>query len=55
MQAIRAPTLRDLHTGLYTPAAPALPKSRRATYAWIDEDPDLAPKPRAEVPLTAWV
>lgn len=56
MQATRAPTLRDLHTGLY-PAPRVVPvrsRSRRATYAWIDEDPDLAPKPRAEVPLTAW-
>ncbi|MEA3200894.1 MAG: hypothetical protein QOE90_2322 [Thermoplasmata archaeon] len=54
MQATRAPTLRDLHTGLFPAAEPALPRSRRQKYAWIDEDPDLAPAPRPEVPLSAW-
>jgi hypothetical protein len=52
MEAQTAPTLRDLHLGL-TPTR-VLPPSRRRAYAWIDDDPDLAPAPRREVPLTAF-
>lgn len=53
MEAQLAPTLRDLHLGLL-PTRPTGVPSRRQTLAWIDADPDLAPAPRREVPLTAW-
>lgn len=47
MDALHAPTLRDLHP-LRAPRA-------RASYDWILDDPELTPrKPRAEIPLTAW-
>jgi hypothetical protein len=52
MEVQTAPTLRDLHLGIVPTRV--LPVSRRRAYAWIDEDPDLAPAPRREVPLTAW-
>lgn len=46
-------TLRDLRADLPAFArAPAVRPARRN--AWILEDPDLAPAPRQEVPLTAW-
>lgn len=50
MSPPRFPTLRDLH------AAPTrrTPSRRAHRDAWIDEDPDLAPPPRSETPLTAW-
>gem|GEM_PF-5805184 len=53
MEAQTAPTLRDLHLGIVPTRVVGVP-SRRQTYAWIDEDPDLAPAPRREVPLSAW-
>lgn len=59
MSETRALTLRELHhlphaPTIHEPAPKAgiVPRSRR--YAWIAEDPDLAPAPRAEMPLTAW-
>lgn len=42
-------TLRDLATAPPTRATP----TRRQRDAWF-EDPDLAPPPRREVPLTAF-
>lgn len=53
MRATHAPTLRDLHLGLFAPAPRGVP-SRAQTYAWIDEDPDLAPAKRREVRLDAF-
>ena len=51
--ASAAPTLRDLHLGFVTPReGPVAPRSK--TYAWIDEDPDLAKPARRETPLTAF-
>ena len=53
MSEIRAPTLRDLHH----PYAPTIVEPRRRLrrlMAEILEDPDLAPPPRVEMPLTAW-
>lgn len=52
MEAQATPTLRDLHLGIVPTRT--IPVSRRRAYAWIDEDPDLAPAPRREVPLTAF-
>ncbi|HEX2021607.1 MAG TPA: hypothetical protein VHH36_02785 [Candidatus Thermoplasmatota archaeon] len=49
MSHARSPTLRDLHAARPHPA----PRPRRA-WDLILEDPDLAPAPRREVPLTAW-
>lgn len=44
--------IRDLRADL--PAfGRASPRPARRN-AWILEDPDLAPAPRQEVPLTAW-
>ena len=55
MSPIRSPTLRDLHANRHAqPRAPAPRPTRRAVNAWIDEDPDLAPAPRRECPLTVW-
>lgn len=51
MRATRAPTLRDLHQNA---ARPASKLRARRDDAWIFEDPDLAPAPRHETPLTAW-
>lgn len=50
MSPPRFPTLRDLHA---TPNRRA-PARRADRDAWIDDDPDLAPPPRSETPLTAW-
>ena len=52
MRATTAPTLRDLHYGIL-PARRGVP-SRAQRFAWIDEDPDLAPAPRRETPLDAF-
>lgn len=43
---------RDLRADL--PTTNRLPSRAQRKYFWIDEDPDLAPPPRREVPLTAW-
>ena len=59
MSATASLTLRDLHH----PEAPTIVEPRRGgdarrslrrLVAELLEDPDLAPPPRAEVPLTAW-
>ena len=54
MSETRALTVRDLAY----PDAPTIVEPRRASFrrlvAEILEDPDLAPPPRAEVPLSAW-
>lgn len=55
-------TLRELHHAHVAPTIvdPAGPRRRSGAHLrrWVRElveaDPDLAPAPRAEVPLTAW-
>lgn len=55
MSETRAPTLRDLHLNHHA-VAPTRPArmTRRDYDALILDDPDLAPPPRRELPLTAW-
>jgi hypothetical protein len=50
MSNLRSPTLRELHAG----DAPATLPRTRPKYAWLYEDPDLAPAARHETPLSAW-
>lgn len=51
---MEAKPLRDLRADL--PTTSRLPATRaQKKYFWIDEDPDLAPPPRRETPLSAWV
>ena len=52
---MEAKTTRDLRADL--PATSRLAQKPRAQrkYFWIDEDPDLAPPPRRETPLSAWM
>lgn len=55
MSETRAPTLRELHhPDAPTIVEPRRPRSLRHLMAEILADPDLAPPPRAEMPLTAW-
>lgn len=48
---MEAAPVHDLRADL--PVLSRLPRHQRK-YFWIDEDPDLAPPPRRETPLTAW-
>lgn len=51
---MEAKSLPDLRADLpLVNRVPRRPRSQRK-YFWIDEDPDLAPAPRRETPLTAW-
>lgn len=46
--------IRDLRADMpVVNRVPSKPRAQRK-YFWIDEDPDLAPAPRKEMPLTAW-
>ncbi len=55
MSETRALTLRELsHPDAPTIVEPRRARNLRRLMAEILEDPDLAPAPRAEVPLTAW-
>ena len=52
MRATSNPTLRELSHGI----VPAQPAPKAKDYRWIDDDPELsAKKPRAEIPLSAWL
>lgn len=61
MSATATLTLRELHHAHVAPTIVDSPAGagRRANFRrWVreivEEDPDLAPAPRREVPLTAW-
>ena len=54
MSPTRSPTLRDLHLNRHVQTRPRPRPSRRTLDAWIAADPDLAPAPRRECPLTVW-
>lgn len=49
---MEAKPLHDLRADL--PHAHRAATRAQRKYFWIDEDPDLAPAPRRETPLTAW-
>jgi hypothetical protein len=53
MSETRTLTVRDL-AHPYAPTIVEPRRSFRRLVAEIMEDPDLAPPPRAEVPLSAW-
>lgn len=52
MSPTRFPTLRELNVAPVRAARPG--RRARRDDAWILDDPDLAPPPRQETPLTAW-
>lgn len=51
---MEAKPLRDLRSDLPSHSRLPVPRAQRK-YFWIDEDPDLAPPARREVPLSAFV